>query len=439
LFFQFLGHGICDLFHKQTPLFGPGGKPTSDDEVIADQAWRLLKFFDFDPKELRGISIQVQKLESSKPSSTVQQGQSVLSFKRSNIPGPSKEANFVQDPDAQLQENDLVMRNDTKPMESASESLPSFSQVDRSVFDALPRELREELENEYKRRPTSPFTGGIIKSTKLASRAPSELRRSVTPGVFPQKPVRQGNPPNVKRIAQQLAPRSRASISPSKSALYTWATRPKQKQGIKVSEKVLRELNLDPEVFFELPIQVQSEQLAMARILRDKGSIPEPPKGRRILKPQKHELPLDFVPYIAPKPKARYVSPPCLRQQGKGEKLYFKETDDVQRVVEMWVTKYHKWAPREKDVEFLCKYLVQSVDRSKATDVGVERAVAVMKWWLILLRRHFPASEVIEEDDDEPMSQRDTAGEGWWAAFWKVKAQMDEIAKKRFGGGMAFK
>jgi len=101
---------------------------------------------------------------------------------------------------------------------------------------------------------------------------------------------------------------------------------------------------------------------------------------------------------------------------------------------------YHKWAPREKDVEFLSKYLVQCVDRSVATDVGVERAIKVMKWWLVLLRRLFPASEVIDEEDEELMaSQRNIVGEAWWAAFRKVKGQMDQVARKRFGGVLAFR
>jgi len=332
--------------------------------------------------------------------------------------------------DGVLQENEKIL------------DLPSFSQVDMTVFDALPREVREELENEYKRRSASPFPGADanLVGKKPASRAPSvvppsNLKRSTTPKVFPQRTS------NVKRITQQLAPRSRASISPNKSSLYAWALKPKSKKGINVSENALREFNLDPGVFYELPIEVQSEQLAMARILRDKGSIPELPKERKILKPQKHELPPDFVPYIAPKPKARHPTPPCLRQYVKGQKLAFTETEDVQRILETWVMTYHKWMPRDKDVEFLSKYLVQSVDRGVATDVGVERAIKVMKWWLVLLRRLFPASEVIDEEDDGllSLSQRDTVGEAWWATFRKVKGQMDQVARKRFGGVLALR
>ena len=420
--------------------------------MIGDHACRLLKSFSFDPKELRGVGIQVQKLESSTASTTVPLGQAVLSFKSK----PSTNVGTSMDGQGRIEapaiptvtaDKDIMMGDLVKQEQQHNTvDLPSFSQVDMTVFDALPREVREELENEYKRRSASPFTApGPVPVSEPLSRAdsvalPSGLnpRRSATPGIFPEKPA--GNITNYKRIAQQLAPRTRASASPQKSSLYSWALKPKKNTSVKITDKALLELNLDPGVFFALPIHVQTEQLTMARIIKQKGAIPEPPAERKILKPRKHVLPPDFVPYIAPKPKARHRTPPSLRQQGKekGTKLYFTETDDIQRIVETWVTAYHKWAPRDKDVDFLCKFLVQSVDRAKATDVGVERAVSVMKWWLVLLRRLFPASEVMDEEDLES-SQRDRVGEAWWAAFGKVREEMDKIARKRFGGRLAFK
>ena len=60
-----MGHGICDAHNKQMPLIAPGGRATSDEKVIGEHAWRMLKSFNFDPKELRGISIQIQKLEKA--------------------------------------------------------------------------------------------------------------------------------------------------------------------------------------------------------------------------------------------------------------------------------------------------------------------------------------------------------------------------------------
>ncbi|KAH9484056.1 DNA repair protein rev1 [Psilocybe cubensis] len=443
---KFLGHGACDLFNKQMPLIDPGGKATSDAEIIGNHACKLLKSFHFDPKELRGIGIQVQKLESCTAAIMVPQGQALLPFKSktSSSTDASNTAGYNKQTPERSSDAGFALANPTTHTH-ADFDLPSFSQVDMSVFEALPRDVREELETEYKRRSASPFTSAGPIGDPMKSLAPQQVqvtkRRSVTPSVFPQKPEGRGS--NYKRIAQQLAPRTGASVSPQKSSIYTWAKKLQEKKkptGVRITNVALRDLNLDPDVFFMLPLKVQREQLVRARLIKQKGAIPEPPPKKKILKPRKHELPPDFVPYRAPKPKANHPPPPFLRQQGpnKGEKLYFTETDDIQAVVEKWVMAYRHWAPRNKDVEFLSKFLVQSVDRSKATDVGVERAVAVMKWWMVLLRRFFPTSEYLDEDD-LACSQRDTVGEAWWDALYGVQDEMDNVTAKRFGGRLSYK
>lgn len=415
----------------------------------------MLKSFNFDPRELRGIGIQIQKLESASGSTSAPAGQAVLPF-QSKVVGSSKaessKAVFLQ-PEVRVPppppENPAKNGVPVKPIH-ASFDPPSFSQVDMAVFAALPEDVRQELESEYKRRSESPFT-----------RAPTAELENHRKGSLPPRPVPgRGNngsmfprsnsskPTDYKRITQQLAPRRGGGIGggvlPPRNAVHAWVAKLKAKEekakGVQISKTKLQELNLDPEVFFALPIRVQREQLTMARIIKATGRVPEPPAKRKILKPKKHVLPPDFVPYIAPKPRARHLEPPFLRQQGAapGEKLYFTETDDVQRVVEQWLTKYQHWAPREKDVEFVAKFVRRSVDRAQATDVGVERAVAVMKWWLVLLRRTFPAAENLDEDDLKS-SQRNLVGEAWWEAFRRVKGDMDAIARERFGGKLSLR
>ena len=77
-------------------LVGQGGKAVNDERTIGDHAWRLLKSFNFDPKELRGIGIQIQKLEWSKASSTAPPGQAVLSFaKPTSRVGTSKDTQQI--------------------------------------------------------------------------------------------------------------------------------------------------------------------------------------------------------------------------------------------------------------------------------------------------------------------------------------------------------
>lgn len=427
---------------------GPGGRATADEKIIGEHAWRLLYSYKFDPKELRGLGIQIQKLESGSASAVAPPGQATLRFPRMAGPanlsqpaaGSSKNPSvLVQPPSSPEIVGDLADQphDPGPPKQTNLLDLPSFSQVDMGVFDALPPDVRRELEDEYKRRSTSPMPvdGAPPKppSPPLGARARSSVP---PPPLFPQKITVKGT--NFKRITRQLAPRSRPRISPQKSMLF-------QKKetvfsSMRMTDDELRKKDIDPDVFRALPVKVQREQLLMARLIKTTGGIPEPPAERKILKPRKPaRSPYNRI-WRAPAPRANYRQPPFLRQQGKEkrEKLYFTETDDIQQVIEKWVYGYRKWAPKPKDIEFFSKYLVESVDSSKATDMGVERAVAIVKWWLVLLRRYWGGSELIEEEEPDG-SQTDRVGQAWWKAFREVKEKMDIVARKRFGGRLSLK
>jgi DNA repair protein REV1 len=337
---------------------------------------------------------------------------------------------FVQPPSSQGIGDDLdVPMEDVEPTNAsvpAPGDLPAFSQVDMSVFNALPADVRQELENEYQRRSASPNKAGPAPAYPLPAPAPARRSALAPPGVFPHRPQRftvRGT--NFKRVARQLAPRNRPSVSPYKSWLLN---KPKRRAGeAKLSEATLREYGFDPEVFRALPPNVQHEQLAMVRIIKARGSIPSPPSQRKELKPRKRKPIPPHLLWRAPAPKARWVHPPILKQQGatKKEKLSFTETDDIQDVLEKWVNAYRRWAPKQDDVEFFTKYLLESVDGRRYTDVGVARAVAIMKWWLVLLRRYWGGSELIEEEDQIDPSEIDPVGEAWWKTFRIVKEKME--------------
>jgi DNA repair protein REV1 len=342
--------------------------------------------------------------------------------------------------------------------------LPSFSQIDMTVFESLPHDLKEELKKEYSRRSGSPFAS--VGAGPVPKAGPSMVARtsSAGPGSPPKavpsfnnqsaavnvfSPTKRRSAPmfptkkesNYKRITQQLAPKSGAAISPQKSMLYALLGKKPAKKTNRVSEAKLRELGIDPEVFAVLPKQVQDEQLVRARILKEKGTLPEPPSQRMVLKAKKPTLPPGFVVYRAPPPRAVYRERLVLRQQGKSkrEKLAFTEADEVQNVLEKWVAAYKHWAPREKDVEYLSKFLLQSVDGEKSSDGGMVNAISVMKWWLVLLRRFWPGSEYVADEDEPELTQTDSVGQAWWDAFRKVKREMDVVARKKFGGSLSLK
>ncbi|KIY51229.1 DNA repair protein [Fistulina hepatica ATCC 64428] len=421
---KFMGHGACDVFNKQMPLLGALGQATADELAIGDHAWKLLRSFNFDPKELRGLGIQIQKLEPEV--AVLPAGQSKLSFKPvpKNTTSRTKTP-IVQETTATLKTGLATAAGQVQRHDEPDVDLPTFSQVDKDVFNALPPEVREELQNEYKRRSESPAVVGDG----------SLLRRSATPGLsglqFPQKTM--GT--NMKRITQQLAPRNQPALSPRKTGLLTG----NRGSVVNVSDTELQKLQIDPAVFAMLPDSVKREQIVMARLVKSRGTVPEVPEGpRKTLRPaQRRVTRSPSRPSVyAPAPKAKYAQPAVLRQQGRdNQTLQFTEADDIQTVIETWVDGYRNWAPKDRDVEFFKKFLLKSVDFSVAGDTGVETAISSMKWWLVLLRRHWGAHEHAIEANGQ--SKEQAVGVAWWRAFRSVKDEMDFVARQRFGGHLA--
>ncbi|KAF8884479.1 hypothetical protein BD779DRAFT_1536645 [Infundibulicybe gibba] len=429
---KFLGHGSCDLFSKQSPLITPTGRPTRDKHIIGEHAWRLLKSFHFDSKELRGIGLQIQKLESSTTSVQQQHGQAVIPFARVGDPSKATGSSTVlpevamRPPSETTGGENLPQDNGPPKISEMAIDLPSFSQVDMSVFHALPPDVRSELEAEYKRRSTSPF---VEVAPQAVQPKPPLHGVANGPQIFP----RNNRPPNFRGTSKQPGTRGRYNISPLRRLLFQKKAAPV----VRITDAKLREFGIDPTVFAALPVKVQREQLTMARIIKEKGYLPEPPAERKVIKPRKYIPPPGL--WRAPAPKARFRPPALLRQQGKEkrEKLYFVETADIQNVIEKWVNSYRNWAPKAKDIQYFTKYLVESVDSSRSAHSGIETAIATLKWWLVLLRRYWGGSEMIEEDVSP--SQLDPIGEAWWKAFREVKAAMDVIARKKFGGQLSLK
>ncbi|TFK45623.1 DNA repair protein [Heliocybe sulcata] len=441
---KFMGHGVCEIFNKQCTLVIPAGRATSDPQIIGEQAWRVLKAFNFDPKELRGIGIQIQKLEKGSAATEPEPGQAKLQFERlknaakvDETPGTREEVPVDQlrhvcelPPQAAPSPAVLVIPEKEKEKQDAAPivDLPSFSQVDRSVFDALPADVRQELEREYKRRSESPAP---FLMQRRGSRAPS-----VGPFAVPtSKTMFKGaKAANLKRITKQLAPRNRAVLCPSKNKLFA-------KSGpsfVKVSDAELKKLGLDSDVFNMLPVDLQREQLAGARQAQNVGklSLKVPLKPRRITRSPS-------VKWVRPPfPKARYIPLPTLKQQGrvKSDKLYFTETDDVQNVIEKWVEGFREYPPNRRDVEYFEKWMVQCVESRR----GTERALDVARWWLVLLRRYFGVWERAGEDEEKGPGEEgrvtsEMIGKAWWKAFGEVKDKMNEVVRKKYGGSLSLR
>ncbi|TDL15610.1 hypothetical protein BD410DRAFT_103283 [Rickenella mellea] len=478
---KFLGHGPCDTFNKQCVLAAPRGEATSNRTIIGAHAWRLLKTMTIPPEELRGIGIQITKLESTEASAEASHGggQGLLTFKSNagKSDGQTGDRGDTADGVGQQDEAAEVFNENLPPAHTGLESgrrelpesetldIPSFSQVDMSVFEALPPDVRQELEEEYKRRSATPFPKPEPPPPPPPSPPKQESRAST------KSPVKRGRH-TVSHITRQLAPRSRASISPRKHGLFRKRPPPIPKRPIKinVTEEELAKLGIDAVIFAMLPPDIQQEQLNGARYAKKFGveelDVTAP---KKVLKP-----PIHFVPYhkravMPPRPTANYIPRPKLMQQvapheyhpdddneiqeidgatgkviRKSNKVAYTETGDVQRVIETWLSRFGERIPNAKDVEFFAKFLVRCVDGagSGMPDTGVERAIGVMRWWLVLLRRRWGKLEHARDTEDQQhvgAGDSEDVGKAWWKVFRDVKGKMDIVARKKFGGSLAIR
>lgn len=452
-----MGHGMCLTYNKQAPLSGPNGRATSDDKAIGALAWKLLKSFDIPPHELRGLGVQIQKLEPNNATSAPEPGQARLPFQPKAISVQS----VVQDedtPEIAVQPASPPRADDPVSVGGQQEEgtvqpirapttepdLPSFSQVDMSVFQALPTQIRGELEAEYKRRSASP----AVTVADAAVMAGGPTKPTASGGVATA---------NLGRITRQLAPRApgttKPMISPTKNRFLSIHTTSRAgPSGVRVKSEELKQLGIDPEVFALLPIEIQREELANARALKNNRARPVKP-----IKPIKAPK---FVPKIPrsptthpprrPPPKAKFDDHPVLRlpkatpTAGDGDvKDRVWDGDEVQRLVSEWVREFEEYAPHDRDVKNLAKFLQRCIEIGGV--VGMDTVTGVMTWWAIQLRRRWTGLEHVEVDEDEDLygypeelTTEEMNGRAWWAAYREVKDVLDRAARKRFGGSLSF-
>ncbi|CCC09196.1 hypothetical protein SMACR_04955 [Sordaria macrospora] len=93
-----LGHGKCDTFNKSVSF----GVATNSGEVIGKEAVAILRSYKFSPGDLRGLGVQMTKLEPLKPSAAPQGSQKKLSFGAAATSSAKKrKAEAIEDDDPQ--------------------------------------------------------------------------------------------------------------------------------------------------------------------------------------------------------------------------------------------------------------------------------------------------------------------------------------------------
>lgn len=154
-----LGHGKCDTFNKSLIL----GVATNDKDVIGREAISIMRGFGFSPGELRGIGIQMQRLEPLKGENLQDSSQRRLQFTTSNTPKRPlpKDNNVVDDMESPQKPKvpppphpAAAFAKDTSPTPNGKPRMPLNTlgtqfvlptQVDPEVLAELPSDIRSRL------------------------------------------------------------------------------------------------------------------------------------------------------------------------------------------------------------------------------------------------------------------------------------------------------
>ena len=111
-----------------------------------------MRFLNVEPKDLRGVGIQVSKLE--KPKEGQYQTKSILNFMTKVVPSGSSADNKQVDNINVIsteKTNTKTLEQSEEPKSNFVSSFQSMNEIDEDVLKELPDDIRKEIENERRK------------------------------------------------------------------------------------------------------------------------------------------------------------------------------------------------------------------------------------------------------------------------------------------------
>lgn len=398
-----LGHGKCDVFNKSVIL----GVASNNAELLGKEAVSMLKSLNISPGDLRGIGVQMTKLEPVKSATERPDGsQRQLNFKTSppgqrtkrvdpdeldsprkgesesvnhgpalndssqkplNISGTQFIMPSQPDPNVVAELPDdirsrLLSQNKTRQA-ARSESpcppprtrpvpteLPPQSQLDPETLAALPEDVRTEVLAYYKPPPQPTEQPPVPMTTRPASSGSSKVPKTA---ISTKK--RRGRPPS-KPSGNMKLTQSFALSRPSR------ATTPGDQKS-RHSTPSTEEHDLPEDFLAALPDDIRQEVLEEHR------------KSRMLYRPA-----LRTEPQTQRQPE-KFLRLPPLPERPTFTSQKLSNVTDLRSAVEAWHSSFANDGPFREDVEALARYLHQVVVDEK----DVDKAVSVVNWltWLV--------------------------------------------------------
>lgn len=224
-----LGHGKCDTFNKSTVF----RVATHNGEAIGKEAVSILRSYKFNAGDLRGLGVQMQKLEPINPSAAPEGSQRRLDFGAPRVGPPSKGADEISDFEG--------------PERVAKTSLQFIREVSADPISEDPVTPRKP-----KHTGIHPALA-LARSNEADDKANTPLNMMGTQFIMPSNPdaaVLAELPQDIRSrlMAQQKRRESHVAVSRENSSAL-------------IGETVIPP-DIDPEVFHALPEDVKAEVLA---------------------------------------------------------------------------------------------------------------------------------------------------------------------------------
>ncbi|KAL9107048.1 MAG: hypothetical protein Q9227_007994 [Pyrenula ochraceoflavens] len=457
-----LGHGKCDTFNKSIVL----GVATTSTEVLARESLSILKGFGFSPGELRGLGVQMTKLEPLKQfaATSLDSSQKRLQFKQPAV--TPKEKASIEDPiiddespDKQGATAEPVQRiagaapvesEDSKPLNILGTQFMIPSQVDPEVLGELPSDIRARLQpkqnvlDEYSRqgevphgpssRSQSPTTAmGLPSQSQLDPETLSELpeevrnelseyysrsdRRHQAQQLLPQSPRKPITLPKkkvtltpTKRKPGLLSRGKQSKTSNSNSTLtqsnFVSTLKASSNQAADTAPSLL-EPEISPDFLAALPPDIRRELLDQQkrdRLKARSGLNLNPSTTRK-------KAPIPAAESIPAGQRKLKLQPRPERPTFTSKKL--STIAELRPTLSDWVEEFKDEGPFMEDVDALGSYLARVVEEERDLD----KAVQIVKWaeWLV----------------GSQTSDGTTGRSNWQDACENLKRHVRDAAQKR--------
>lgn len=453
-----MGHGYCVVHNRSLAL----ERATDDPAQIADGILKLYRPQGLDPVELRGIGIQMTKLEGGRIDAAPP-GQAKLSFgsrtpvKARTEPAPAIEASDDDDDDIQLvspakAESSKQARaaptlatgfsrfGRPPAKRKANALIPNPAEIDPETWQYVDEDTRKLYLAEWTRQGlevpqalggkkvrraqqtldvmTTPAKRAkraqVVASSSLAAKAerPPEETPCKVPSRSPS-PTRPVDLPHPTPIT--IGSTSTPQLAPTPISVPSSSTPGATPVGVgsRFPSSQINALGIDVDVFRDLPSDIQREAMAGEQL---RTTLRRPGNRGPLISPLHKQVGVRSaqVAIEGSKPLTAAIKlRPSINKQ--------TSLPDVLEMVTEWMQTRGGDMPIEGEVRGLRKYLLRCVEPATSSLGGVENATQVLAWWRRACKS-LTAEEVVID--------------AWRRTFLAAKKEVDAACRKRFGSGL---